>query len=631
MSGIAGVIHFEGEVAASELEAMLATMTRRGPDRHTLACHGEAGFAQALLATTPEALAERQPWQHPESGCIVVSDSRLDNRPTLIRDLGISRPADEVGDGELLHAAWQRWGEGCPDRLRGDFAFAIWNPSTRELFIARDPMGVRPLAFHFEKDRRFVFGSTADVVVAHGEVPHTLDEGRIADSLIEENEGIDATCTFYAQVQRLPPAHWLRLRDGVLVRQRYWRPVGETRPSGLPRNEAEWVEAQQEQLDRAVRLRLRSHRPVGSMLSGGLDSSSVVALASAARIAEGAAPLPIFSAINSTNPDCIETRHIHAVIHHVHCRPTLVDLPMLEQSLDPSTFWWHEAGEPFDGSISLVASLYQAAATQGVASLLDGVPADNLFVTGRHARQLARRGRWQDAWQAAVNQWDIPGVDHPRAHALRVMAGCGVPEFAHALRRRLADARLYRALLSDSMVDPGFATDVDLWGRYRRYSATISGSHQWHPSGLALSSMEAPYITAGLERFNRVAALYGIEPRPPFTDRDLIEFQAWVPIVLRTRRGALKWILREAMDGHLPDDVRWRRDKSHMGWRFNRQVLRLGRRSGHIPTSPQPSAMLAAQRLALAWNQPEHEVSDGLLAAVRTQLWLNSRPCPPPK
>lgn len=622
MSGIAGVVRFHGAATASELEAMLRAMARRGPDRQTLLCAGNAGFGQALLATTREASAERQPWVHPESGCVVVSDSRLDNRPQLLRELGIGRTADEVGDGELLHAAWQRWREGCANRLRGDFAFAIWNPAARELFIARDPMGVRPFLFHFSPGRLFVFASSIEAMLAQGEVPADIDEGRIADALIGETEGIDQTCTFFTAVQRLPPAHWAQLRDGVVSQQRYWRPVGD-RPDGLPRSEGEWIEAQRERLDGAVRLRLRSHRPVGSMLSGGLDSSSAVALASAACATDGRAPFPVFSAINSADPECFETRHIHAVIAHVRCAPTLVDLPEFERADSAAQAWWHEAGEPFDGGISLVASLYAAAAKQGVASLMDGVPGDNLFATGRYAKRLWDQGRRREAWEAAVTQWTVPGVDHPRLHALRVMVGCLVPGSVHALRRRRVDARDYRALVRESLISDELVRRVDLWSRYRRYRQTIVDSHQWHESEQALSSLAAPYITAGLERYNRVASLFGIEPRPPFADRDLIEFQAWMPLPLRIRDGHMKWVLRQAMAGWLPDEVRWRQDKSHMGWRFSRATLRHARASGSVPEQPPVSDWLDAKRLGDAWLQQEDKASEALLAAVQTLLWRN--------
>jgi asparagine synthase (glutamine-hydrolysing) len=620
MSGIAGIIRLDANTATG-LPAMLHAMARRGPDRQAQWCEGNAGFGQALLATTREALAERQPWAHPDSGCVVVSDSRLDNRPQLLRELGIGRPADEVGDGELLHAAWQRWGEGCAERLRGDFAFAIWKPAAQELFLARDPMGVRPLAFHFEPGRRFVFASTADAVIAQGEVPTELDEGRIADALIMVTEGIDQTSTFYTAVQRLPPAHWLRLCNGALARQCYWRPITD-RPNGLPRSTEEWIEAQREQLDRAVRLRLRSHRPVGSMLSGGLDSSSVVALAAAACTQSGHSPLPVFSATNSADPDCSETRHIHAVIDHVRCAPTCVDLPDFERDTAPAKAWWHKAGEPFDGSMSLVGALYQAAAAQGVTSMMDGVPADNLFVIGQYARRLFAQGRWREAWQAAVTQWQVPGALRPRANAIRVMAGCLVPEAGHALRQYAADARHYRALLASSLIDPAFAGRIKLWRRYRRYRRSISDAHQWHDTDEALSSMTAFYITAGLERYNRVASLFGVEPRPPFVDRDLIEFQAWVPIALRTRHGDRKWILRQAMSsGLLPPSVAWRKDKGHVGWRFSRAEFGQLRVTGLLQAEAPDADWFDTRRVATAWRQPAGMATEGLLAVARMSLW----------
>lgn len=622
MSGIAGVIRPGGIVTAVEVEAMLRPMAARGPDRRSLACEGETGFGHVLLATTPEALAECQPWRHPASGCIVVSDSRLDNRPQLLRELGIDRPADAVGDGELLHAAWQRWREDCADRLRGDFAFALWHPGERELYLARDPMGVRPLLFHFDPDRLLVFASCAEAVLAQGGVPATLDEGRIADALIGETEGIDATCTFFTTIQRLPPAHWMRLRDRHLTRHRYWRPLGGDRPAGLPRTEQEWIEAQRDRLDAAVRLRLRSHRPVGSMLSGGLDSSSVVALAAIACKSDGHAPFPVFSATNSADPGCMETRAIHAVAAHVRCAPTFVDLPDFERSDARALQLWKESGEPFDGAMSLLAALYEAASAQGVVSVMDGVPADNLYTTGRRARILFEQGRWRDAWEAAVAQWRLPGVRFPRLHAMQIMAGCVAPQLVHDLRSRWAEAFEYRELLRTSPIDRGFARRVDLRQRYHRYRRTIGDSHQWHESGEALSSLAAPYIAAGLERYNRVAAIYGIEPRPPYADRDLVEFQAWMPLALRIRDGYLKWALRQAMAGLLPSDVAWRRDKSHVGWLFNRVLLQRALAATPIPSfEPPASSWLTARRMAVALRDGA-EAGEGAPASIRTLIWL---------
>lgn len=625
MSGIAGVVRPGGVVAAFELEQMLGTLARRGPDRRTLSCHGAAGFGHALLATTHEALAAPQPWVHPESGCVVVSDSRLDHRPQLLRALGIDQPADTVGDGELLHAAWQRWREGCADQLRGDFAFAIWHPGEGELYLARDPMGVRPLLFHFDPGRLLVFASSVEAVLAQGEVPHTLDEGRIADALIGETEGIDNVCTFHSAIQRLPPAHWMRLRDGRVTQQRYWRPVGPDRPGGLPSTDQEWIEAQRERLDMAVRQRLRSHRPVGSMLSGGLDSSSVVALAGRAGSESGQTPLPVFSAINSTDPECPETRAIRAVAASTHCAPTYVDLPDFRSRQTRAHRLWEEAGEPFDGTFSMLAALYEAAADRGVPSVMDGLPADNLYPIGHQARFLFGQGHWGQAWQTAVRQWRVPGVRFPHLNALRVMAGCFAPAQVHQLRDWIAARSEYRGLLRDSLISRDFARRSGLRQRYQRYRETIGGSHQWHESGDAMSPLAAPYISAAIDRYNRLASLYGVEPRHPFADRDLIEFHAWMPMDLRIRAGHRKWVLRQAMTGLLPHAVLWRRDKSHIGGHFTAELLQRAHAGGTAPPAGRLSGVIDHARLAAAVRRPDS--MGGLTTALILQSWLANPAC----
>ena len=603
---------------------MLRPMESRGPDRHSLTCAGEAGFAHALLATTPEAMVEMQPWRHPESGCLVVADSRLDNRAQLLSALGIDRPADSIGDCELLHTACQRWGSDCPERLRGDFAFAVWDPAQRELFVARDPMGVRPFAFHFTDGELFVFGSTADIVLAQGQVPTDLDEGRIADALIGETEGIDQVCTFYKAIRRLPPAHWMRLRASRLEQCRYWQPVGKLPPLGLPRTEQEWIDAQREHLDRAVRLRLRSNRPVGAMLSGGLDSSSVVALAALQQANHGLPPFPVFAAIDSNNPDCTETRHARTVASHVRCMPTWIDLPAFERAPDNRPTWWDAGVEPFDSGMSMLAELYRNARLQGVVSMLDGTPADNIYSGGRQVQLLFRRGDWMGAWHAAISQ--NRSATHTRSGALRTMAGAVVPDGVHALRQWLRDRHDFRHLLKRSPVSDSLADRAGLWQRYRRYRHGIISSHQMHPSGDATSSISVAYITAAIERYNRVASLFGVEPRHPFSDRDLIEFQAWMPISMRLRDGHRKWVLRQAMANDLPEAVCWRTDKSHLGWRFTRaQVQRSSSSPAGLDTARLADWVTLPGSAECEAEKSRNHASSRLFPAFALERWLRSR------
>lgn len=627
MSGIAGVVELDGAMAdGSRIEAMLHTMQRRGPDRMQAWVGGKAALAQALLATTPEALAELQPWMHPQSGCVVVSDSRLDNRPQLAQALGLDGAPDSIGDGALLHAAWQRWGRDCADRLRGDFAFAIWDPRRQRLFCARDPMGVRPLYLHHAPGKRIVFASSADAVLAHGDIDRSLDEGRIADALIGETEGIDATCTFFKNVQRLPPAHTLEWQDGCLHLFKYWHPLQDM-PSGLPVNDAEWIEAQREQLEQAVRLRLRSNGRVGSMLSGGLDSSSVVALACRLQDQQGAPPFPAFSAINAQDPACAETAAIHAVLGATRSEGHLVDLADMDTFAPVLLDWWQHLGEPFDGTMPLAATVFHAASRQGVRALMDGVPADNFFTTAGYDHALMRRGHWRAAWQVKRDYIAaFQAQRHPGLRALlRLPAGL--------LPQALLDVRLARqyrrdanALARDSLIDPSFAKRIDLAGRYRRYRQGIADHAQLSADARLQSSLGVAYITAGIERYSRVASHFGIEPRPPFTDRDLIAFQARVPWHLRLQDGRPKWILRQAMRDLLPAKVAWRTGKEHLGGQFSAQLLQRvsGRLSARLQNSPAAN-YLASSRLRAAldgWRNGESGAAGALLGPTLLEHWL---------
>lgn len=569
MSGIVGVVRFDGAaVGVAQLQPMLQCLRRRGPDRQSAHAAGNAGFGQALLATTPEALAEAQPWVHAGSGCVVVCDSRLDNRPALVAELGLDRPADQIGDGELLHAAWRRWGEGCADRLRGDFAFALWDPKAQALFCARDIMGVRPFCFHHVPGKLFAFASDTDALLALPDVPRRLDEGRIADALMGDLEGIDRTSTFWLDAERLPPARTLAVDARGARQAEYWHPLMH-RPADLPTTEAGWVEAVRGTLEAAVRDRLRGIGRVGSMVSGGLDSSSVAALA------QGLLPpgerLPTFSAVNSQGP-CIETECVRAMVESFAFDAHRVDLVALDAVAPAVHDQLDHMVEPFDGTMPLVSAVYAAAAQAGVRCVMDGIPADNLYSVGDRYRGLARAGQWRTLWTEALAAHRAEHRPRPRLRALQSCVGAAVP----AALRRPWDAwqqRVeYRQLLRESQVTPDFEQRVGLRGRFQRYRADMARTRLGDATGAPQTIMTAAYITAGVERYNRVAAHHGVEPRPPFLDRRVIELHAWLPLDLRLRQGWDKWVLREAMAIVLPPDVAWRRVRSHLGEKFTQAL-----------------------------------------------------------
>jgi len=565
VSGIAGIVSLDGApVEPGAIEAMLAAMAHRGPDRRVGWRCGNSALGQALLATTPEATADTQPWVHPNSGCVVVSDCRLDNRPELLRVLGLTHaPVDEIGDAELLHAAWQKWGDDCAEHLLGDFAFAIWDVARQEAFIARDVMGVRPLYYHHSPGRLFVFASETSAILSHPRVPVQVDEGRVADAIVGTLEGINNTCTFYRDIVRLPPAHTLSLRNGQLRLRRYWNVV-QSEPRNLPGSEAEWIEALQAHLVKSVRWRLRSSGRVGSMLSGGVDSSAIVALASGLLSGQGRGRLATFSAINSAG-DCIESNSAASVIRATGAEATTIDLAVLR---GPKILGEHyrKLEEPFDGGMPLIQAMYLAARDASVRCLMDGMPADNLYTTNQHAQRLARRRRWGAAYRWALEDHHAADARNARLLAVKSIAGAWLPSPARRLRNQRLERRyVEEKLIPESLISREFADQVRLSERWSELVADKTNGNETDSSGRAFSGMTAAYITAAIERYGRMAARCGVEPRHPFLDRELIEFHAWLPVELRRRKGWHKWALREAMKDAMPGEVVWRTRAGHLG------------------------------------------------------------------
>ena len=289
-------------------KAMTALLERRGPDGSHHLLDGPAALGHTLLATTPEALHEVLPLTDAASGCSITADVRLDNREELLPALGLAEEARVIGDGELMLRAYLLWGEACLEHLLGDFAFAIWDPRSQRLFAARDQMGLRQLIHCHVPGELFAFATEPEAILALPDVPRRINEARIADYL-DDLEAADFTSTFYEGLYRLPPAHCLTVDASGLQIRRYWalQPVTELQ---LDSDEA-YAAAFLMVFTKAVRSRLRCAGPVGSMLSGGMDSGSVVAVATRLLQAEGRGPLQTFSAVGPDPQACKETLAIH--------------------------------------------------------------------------------------------------------------------------------------------------------------------------------------------------------------------------------------------------------------------------------------------------------------------------------
>jgi asparagine synthase (glutamine-hydrolysing) len=279
VSGIYGVVTTDGAPVAREtLAPMAAALSFYGPDGHGQWCGGSAGLGHLMLHVTPESLQERQPASLRQAPhLIITADARIDNRDELFDALGVPLAGREkTPDSSLILLAFERWGEDCPKKLLGDFAFAIWNQRDRTLFCARDPFGCKPFVYYYG-ERRFIFASDINGVLANVE-SQRLNYPLLAAYLQMKTYYAEKRLTFFENIVKLEAAHIATLRAGELKISRYWSPedVAEVHEPGS----RDYDEHLAFLFRQAVECRVRSAFSVGSHLSGGLDSSSVTILAS---------------------------------------------------------------------------------------------------------------------------------------------------------------------------------------------------------------------------------------------------------------------------------------------------------------------------------------------------------------
>lgn len=293
MSGIAGIVRFDDRgVRRQELERVANALHQFGPDKDGVIAQGNVGLVHTLMRMTPEDRHDHQPTRG-AGGTMITADLRIDNRDDLLVRLSLNRQlVAEWSDARLLLFAWEKVGDRIFSMLRGPFAVAIWDGSKRSLTLARDHLGLNVLMWHRDK-HSFAFATMPNGLFAFDNVRRELCEEKVADFLVLNHA--DHTGTIYRNIFRIPPAHLMRVgSDGSLELRRYWA-LDEIAPVKL-KSDAAYAEGLREHLDRAVRRQMRSLHPVGALLSGGLDSSSVVALAACA-LAEKRQRLPAFTGV----------------------------------------------------------------------------------------------------------------------------------------------------------------------------------------------------------------------------------------------------------------------------------------------------------------------------------------------
>lgn len=572
MSGIAGLYRGDGQPADHRgVERMVAALAHRGPEAAGVWCDGAMALGHAAMWTTPEARHERLPRTVDAHRLTITADARLDNRRELTAWLGIAgAPAVDIGDGELILRAYERWGADCVERLVGDFAFAVWDGRTQTLFCARDHIGVKPFYYH-EAPGLVLFASEIKALLTSPAVPYRLNALRVADHLAGLFD--DPAITFYRGISRLPAGHTLTAnRAGTRVAP-YWS-LDPTRALALGSDEA-YTEAFRECFTEAVRCRLRGSS-VGCLLSGGLDTSSIVATARLVRDNAGNANLDTFSAIFPGLPPADlekidERAFIDAVVAQGGLEAHYVRGDLLSPLNDVDRALWH-LDEAFAApNLYLHWALYGAARGRGVRALLDGIDGDTTVSHGlEYLAELTRGAR------IVTLSRELRALSRRyNRSARRLFWRFGVqplvPEPVHRaagfIRGRTAPAWMANTVMKPEFARRvGIVERVEASERMRRRPARSAREAHWR----GMSSGLIPYA---LEIADKAAAAFGVEPRYPFLDRRLMQLCLALPPDQKLRDGWPRSVLRRAMGGILPERVRWRPGKANLSPNFKRRLL----------------------------------------------------------
>ena len=558
MSAIIGLLRLDGQpVRDTEIASMSAALAHRGTGRVGQWVEGAIGLGCRIRQADQNTDSGPAPARPPGS-LVGVADARLDNREDILRALGRS-PADRIDDTALLLAAYDRWGDSCAERVIGDFAVAIWDGRERRLVCLRDRAGVRPFCYHYVAGRVFAFASEIKALLALTDVPRTLNEARVADYV--ESVLHDKEETFYAGIRRLAPAHVLRVDARTLTARRYWS-LDPSRTLRLASDHA-YAEAYRSVFFEAVRARLGGEGPVGAMLSGGLDSTSVACVARV--LLEGSGrPLHAFSLVFDTVTQSDERRFVDAAL----AVGDFIAHRIVGDAIGPltdlaATIAHHD--EPFYApNLFLHQAIYRAARDAGVAVVLDGLDGDTTVSHGMTwLGELARSGRWvrlAREVRGVANRHRSPARHILRRRVLPAIIPDSLRALAHGLRRSAGSRTLLRA---------DFARRIGWADRSERLR---SGERENHRSERAEHRRRLDWglLSFILEVADQESARWGVAPAYPFFDSRLIELCLAMPPELKLRQGWTRYVMRAAMDGVIPSAVQWRAGKSDLSAGFRR-------------------------------------------------------------
>ncbi len=550
MCGIVGIVRSDARPLDSEILARMCNAVRhRGPDGEGRYVNGSTGLAMQRLAII-DLKAGQQPIHNEDSTAWIVFNGEIYNYRQLRQELQtLGHEFYTNSDTETIIHAYEQYGTDCPRYLRGMFAFAIWDERKRELFCARDRVGKKPLLYALTGGQ-LIFASEFSALLLHPDINREIAPEAIHHYL--SFSYVPAPLTIYRAIRKLEPGHTLHFRhDGRLEIKRYWQPDFSKK---LKIDEAEACERTIEILRDAVRIRLMSEVPLGAFLSGGIDSSTVVALMNE----QASEPVKTFS-IGFEEQDFSELEHARRVAKHLGTdhhefvvRPEALEmLPTLVEHY----------GEPFADSSAIPTYYVSRETRRFVTVALDGNGGDECFAGYKRHAAMRLSGIYQ-RMPNLIHEFLISKIVKkiPARINKRQSLIINAQRFLRSASLRPVERYLQWMSVVDSCIKADLYTD-EFHHEIMRCDP-VDFLAPWYTQHDGIGVVDATLLADTmtylpndlLTKVDIASMAVSLEVRSPFLDHHVIEFAASLPENLKLHRLTTKYLLKRALKSLVPTE-----------------------------------------------------------------------------
>jgi asparagine synthase (glutamine-hydrolysing) len=556
MCGIAGVLqHGSTPVHLNQLKLMADAAAHRGPDDAGFFSSGSVGLAHRRLSII-DLRDGHQPMSNEDDSIWIVFNGEIYNHRELRAGLESRGHRYKTNsDTETIIHAYEEYGKRCVNHLRGMFAFAIWNSRSRELFLARDRLGIKPLYYVRTDDGSLYFASEIKCLLAGSAIKPQVNYSALPDYLA--NRATSGKETLFHQVNRLLPGHTLVCRDGDMLLEQYWH-VSFPQDAVVRCDPHDCVQRWAGLFRESIALHLVSDVPLGVFLSGGIDSSAICAVMS--QLVRD--PIQTFS-VAFAEREANELDYARLVAHAFHSdHHEIIVRPESFFSVLPKLVWYED--EPLAGPASVPLYFVSSLASQHVKVVLTGEGSDELLGGYDRYRKTVYNLLFGAGYHRMTNEW------------IRNKIRCQINGLGTASKIGRKLSRTFLCIPTD--IESIYFDNFAVFSRAMQHDLLTTetkerlGTLDPHRGGRRyLEESDAStllnrlldadintYLHELLMKQDQMSMAASIESRVPFLDHHLVEFTARLPEDMKLRRWTTKYILRQSMRGLLPDVIRRR-------------------------------------------------------------------------